>query len=291
MNRSKTTSDGTIMIDFQFEGELDVLYPTLFHAIPNSPHSLLLGQPFLDETKTMMKHPHRIVKRVVSVKRDAPLRVCYQGTADTPPSEVPQVNGYLNAQEESPVADTGSEVNVMSLSYAEAKGFEIDRGPGSREILCFANGTKERTVGKVRTMWQFQGSSDKYYLTFEVLDRPCFDLVLGQDFLHETDAFTQYVNVPNMPTTMKQKLCVLACVAVYFVNTIVRETRNLKFWKKKKNAPTLSPNEKEELEEQDRIRQNTLKIEKIADPVRRKDAEKAEKRRQEEWRKDYLAKH
>jgi len=115
------------------------------------------------------------------------------------------------------IADTGSDLNLMSLTCAEREGFRIDRSFDARQLLQVANGTVIETVGSVyvKTLsldWR-QPATDLPELEtdiifddiqtashdveprelsgeiFHVVDGlPC-DLILGESFLFKNDAF------------------------------------------------------------------------------------------------------
>ncbi|RYP92034.1 hypothetical protein DL770_001889 [Monosporascus sp. CRB-9-2] len=141
------------------------------------------------------------------------------------------------------VADYGSDVNLMSLSYAERKGYRIDRRLEVRKRLQFGDGSQANTLGQVIVSnltldWRrpattrleemysdrsvegrqpkpsppldsesAQDADATFSAVFDVLlSLPC-DVLLGRDFLWATDAF----NIcPVLATSAGEEGCLYA---------------------------------------------------------------------------------
>ncbi|KAI4243484.1 MAG: hypothetical protein L6R40_003486 [Gallowayella cf. fulva] len=75
------------------------------------------------------------------------------------------------------VPDTGAEGNIMDGAH--------------RNLLQFADGTYQETVGQVQTNWTF-ASSECIPLIFEVLENCCSDVVLGDTILYDYNVFEDH---------------------------------------------------------------------------------------------------
>ncbi|KAL8971133.1 MAG: hypothetical protein Q9197_003436 [Variospora fuerteventurae] len=91
------------------------------------------------------------------------------------------------------VPDTGAEGNIMDYSFALAHGFYIRKGPAHRNILQFADGTYQETVGQVQTYWTFE-SGERVPVTFEVLENCCTDVVLGEAILYNHNVLEDHTS-------------------------------------------------------------------------------------------------
>lgn len=190
LNQGTFVSDGAVELKWTFEGEPETEYNVLFQAVSNSPHKILLGMPFLRETGTMGSNNHRITTHEVLHDRYVSTRsVCFQSTAD---SVLPHAKGKLGGKNELMLADSGSEVNVMSLAYAHTNAYHVDRSPDEQETLRFSDGSERRTIGRARARWKFAHDNISYVVEFGVLENSHFDLVLGQDILFDTEAFKNH---------------------------------------------------------------------------------------------------
>ena len=83
--------------------------------------------------------------------------------------------------------------DVSVPSYANAHGLHIKKGPGCYNILQFADGTCQVTVGQVETSWVFQ-SGKCIPVTFEVLENCCADVVLGDSLLYDHNVFEDHAS-------------------------------------------------------------------------------------------------
>ncbi|RYP34337.1 hypothetical protein DL767_004331 [Monosporascus sp. MG133] len=123
------------------------------------------------------------------------------------------------------VADYGSDVNLMSLSYAKREGYRIDRRLEVRKRLQFGDGSHADTLGQVIVSnltldWRrpattrledmysdhsakggqpesspsldsesAQDANATFSAVFDILPSLPYDVLLGRDFLWATDAF------------------------------------------------------------------------------------------------------
>ena len=78
-------------------------------------------------------------------------------------------------------------------SYADAKGLHIQEGPDYCNILQFADGTSQKTIGQVDTYWTFE-SGKRIPVTLEVFEDCCADVVLGDSILYDQNVFEDHAS-------------------------------------------------------------------------------------------------
>lgn len=182
---SKVNTLGTVTVPFQFSGELDI-HMQEFHVLPRCLYDVILGSPFLRMTKTFTHFAHRIVKKLRSVS--SKLRVCFTGS----PQQM--LAGWADGESTLALPDTGSDVCLMSLGYAKARGYRIDTDHKHRKRLEFIDGSTAEALGRVEAFqWEFDLSgSHVHYPDVYVLNGLQTDLLLSYDFLMESNAFSAH---------------------------------------------------------------------------------------------------
>ncbi len=173
---------GTVSSPFAFKDE-KTTHDRDFHVLPGSIHDIVLGRPFLKATQTLTKFMHRLKKKVVACP-GLWKRLRLMG------SPRQRVGGYLHGQWIGACPDTGSDVMVMSRSYANERVFHVER---HTTCLEFLDGSFAYTDGMVRGVtWNWNGEDQLYKCDFHVLDNlPC-PVVLSSDFLFTQNAFSAY---------------------------------------------------------------------------------------------------
>ena len=173
---------GTVSQKVRFAGESEE-YIREFHVLPNCVRDIILGGPFLRLTETLTKFRHRVTKkpRGISLRH----RVCFTGSSQE------MLSGWANGQSILALPDTGSDICLMSLRYAQERGYRIDTDPKHRESLEFVNGSTAETCGRVEGFqWEFDRSDIQVHTPeIHVLENLQTDLLLGYDFLEDSDAF------------------------------------------------------------------------------------------------------
>ncbi|EON68007.1 hypothetical protein W97_07154 [Coniosporium apollinis CBS 100218] len=175
-------SIGTVSSPFAFKDE-KTTYDRDFHVLPRSIHDIVLGRSFLKATQTLTKFMHRLKKKVVACS-GLWKRLRLTG------SPRQRVGGYLHGQWIGACPDTGSDVMVMSRSYAKQREFHVER---HTTCLEFLDGSFAYTDGVVRGVtWSWDGEDQSFECDFHVLDNlPC-PVVLSSDFLFTQNAFSAY---------------------------------------------------------------------------------------------------
>ena len=187
LHNKSVVSDGLVRLWWTFASEPQQRYEVVFHAISNSPHDIMFGMPFLHDTGMLRGNNHRITTRRSFSWPLASLRkICLQSMEGY---ELPQFEGTLNGETVLALADSGSEVNVMSMVYTKAHGLDLCRESDQREVFQFADGSQRQSAGRVSASWKLSGRSDPLLLDFQVLEDSQFDIVLGQDVVFSTNVF------------------------------------------------------------------------------------------------------
>jgi hypothetical protein len=94
-------------------------------------------------------------------------------------------------------ADTGSDLDFMSLSCARRRGFAIDRRQKSRSRVMVADGTICSTEGTVHMSSIKLADFDSFDMKFHVLDGLPSDVIFGEEFLEQIDAFNTCSEIMN----------------------------------------------------------------------------------------------
>ncbi|RYP67591.1 hypothetical protein DL771_007143 [Monosporascus sp. 5C6A] len=189
-----------------------------FHVLANCPVPLILGMPFLKDAQVLTEKRHLLES--CPPEFGTTESVFWIGTPQN------RIKCNLDGRNVIAVADYGSDVNLMSLSYAKREGHHIDRRQEVRTRLQFGDGSQADTVGQVIVSnltldWRrpatttleemypdhstagagqpgsspslnhqsAQHADATFSAAFDVLPSlPC-DILLGRDFLWATDAF------------------------------------------------------------------------------------------------------
>lgn len=182
---SRIKTLGTVSLPISFAKETPV-YVQEFHVLPKCCHNVILGNPFLRLTETFSRFAHRVGKKLRGILPAH--RVCFTGSAKQ------WLAGCANNQSVLALPDTGSDICLMSLEYAQARGYHIDRDEEHRKRLEFVDGSTADTLGLVDDFeWKFKPSEPgAYHPNVYVLEGLHADVLLSYDFLMETQAFSVY---------------------------------------------------------------------------------------------------
>ncbi|KAL2808850.1 hypothetical protein BJX63DRAFT_407712 [Aspergillus granulosus] len=177
---------GVVTLPWSFSGE-NTVYDVEFLILPRCVHPVILGRNFLISSQTLdteLLYRRFKKKRVYHTRRN---RLCFLG------SLFDRTRGTFNGHTAWALADTGSDVMVVSRSYAESHGFDIHTADNYREWLEFADGSMRRADGMVlNAEWSFGKGSLKYRQNFFVLDGIDTDIILSNSFLFENRIFSTH---------------------------------------------------------------------------------------------------
>ena len=188
---------GKITVSWNFRADIRKDYhPMTFYILPECIFDVMIGGSSLFETATMDANRHRLSRMPRPRMALAVRMVNLCGW----PSR--RLKGVLNLEACSALPDTGAEPNLVSYEYAKQRGWlpKIVPGPESCRLLLFADGSTKRTEGQLRLAWSFDDRWDiaspdhesRTAIIFDVLYGCPHDVILGQSFLEETDAFIKH---------------------------------------------------------------------------------------------------
>lgn len=146
-----------------------------------------MGMPFLDETQTLVKYQYRLQPRII------PSFLPIQLSSLNSPRQ--RLYCLIDSQPKLANADTGSEIDIMSLEYALKRGFSMTAVGLSTSTVQFADGNTSELAGKVSVLIVL-GTPEglRVFTTFYVLEGLTSDILFGEDFLDKTTAFETYRN-------------------------------------------------------------------------------------------------
>lgn len=190
-----------------------------FYVLENCPVPLVMGMEFLREAEILTKYRHLLEK--------CPAEMCNISSLLWIGSPRNRLRCTLDGRQLEAVADTGSDLNLMSLACAEREGFRIDRRMEARTQIVVGSGKVIETLGQVYvsnltldwrepeaeppeqsprrpaldvplepdphgSAYRPQGEGDdEFYIPFHVVENlPC-DIIFGHKFLDDTDAFNK----------------------------------------------------------------------------------------------------
>lgn len=181
-NKKPVQSPGMIRVPWIFSGESTMHWLKCW-VLPGCVHSLVLGNEFLKATKTLTRFASRIKSKPVGLPRRLRLRLLGE--------EKQRLWGFLNGHLTAALPDTGSDVMLISNDYAQKIGVTIDRDCENWLEVEFADGSTAWTSGVARNVpWTVGGKTIR--CDFHVLDDLCVDVVLSNDYLFETSAFSEH---------------------------------------------------------------------------------------------------
>lgn len=183
---SRVRTLGTVNLLFRFSGERDA-YMQQFHVLSKSLYDVILGSPFLQSTKTFARQfAHRVKRKLRSISSS--YRVCFTGSCRQ------MLAGWADGEPTNALPDTGSDVCLMSLAYARARGYRINTDYEHRKQLEFVDGSTATTMGLVEGFqWKFDlSSSQVHYPHVYVLEGLRTELLFSYEFVMSSDAFGAY---------------------------------------------------------------------------------------------------
>ncbi|KAK6430370.1 hypothetical protein LTR95_013474, partial [Oleoguttula sp. CCFEE 5521] len=157
-----------------------------FQVLANSITDVILGHRFLKVSRAFARYRDHIIHTVREASRRCLRRVCLTTGA------VQRVRGHINAEYTDAVADTGSDVTLLSKAYAKRRNLRVSYHWDDQVELEFADGSTAWTQGYVKNIdWTYSGSDPSgCQIDAYVLDSlPC-EVLLGYEVLYHTEAFT-----------------------------------------------------------------------------------------------------
>ena len=186
---------GRTSVQCSFTKEPEAQFQCWFYVFQSLITPLIMGMAFLDATETFTKYKHRLQSRLVP--RAGPLQLY----ALNNPAR--RIRCLADMKPILANADTGAEMDLMSLAYAKRRGYANLSKIGLRDNqVQFADGSKAYLVGKVNVsiilgdnsgpVVRRHNSGLQLKRTFYILDGLTSDMLFGEEFLDETNAFETY---------------------------------------------------------------------------------------------------
>lgn len=200
-----------------------------FYVLENCPVPLVMGMEFLREAEILTKYRH-LLENCPAEMSNIP-SLLWIGSPRN------RLRCTIDGRQLEAVADTGSDLNLMSLACAEREGFRIDRRMEARTQIEVGSGKVIETLGQVyvsnltldwrepeaeppkkalhtpttnaplepdphESTYPPQGEGDdEFYIPFHVMENlPC-DIIFGHKFLDDTDAFNKCPELLHIPPT------------------------------------------------------------------------------------------
>ncbi|OBT63251.1 hypothetical protein VE03_07787 [Pseudogymnoascus sp. 23342-1-I1] len=204
-----------------------------FYVLDNCPVPLVMGMKFLREAEILTKYRHLLENCPVDMSNISSL--LWIGSPRN------RLRCTIDGRQLVAAADTGSDLNLMSLECAEREGFQIDRRMEARAQIVVGSGKVIETLGQVYVSnltldWReaeaepperpphipttdvtlkpdphkseyplHREGDDDLYTPFHVVKHlPC-DIVFGERFLHDTDAFNKCPELLDIPPTKQNR--------------------------------------------------------------------------------------
>lgn len=204
---------GHATMPFSFKGETKS-HQLEFVVLPQCIKDVILGSPFLRLTKLFEHHAHRIVRKIRTFS-GAP--ACYTASQE-------RVVGMLDGELVHALPDTGSDVMLVSETYAKRRGLHVHRDTHYCFPLTFADGSQSWTSGIAKDVsWQYGTDGGESTLCdFYVLKDLQCDVLLSYDFLYRTGAFSlheQWMDLLEDPTDFEDR-----AHAEWLLSTITRNS-------------------------------------------------------------------
>lgn len=183
-NGRSVRSKGKAIVQWKFKGGAQV-YELEFQILSDCVYDVIIGQEFLKTSETLCANRHRL-----QIQKSTPRDVRYVNLCGSP-SQI--LLGLIDGEAVNALPDTGSEVNIMSEAYAKSRGYEIKKIEDEMDELRFADGSSQRTLGKVNAKWAFHDDpGGSINVTFEVLERCPYQVIIGFEILYEHDVYNKH---------------------------------------------------------------------------------------------------
>ncbi|KAJ9667111.1 hypothetical protein H2201_002630 [Coniosporium apollinis] len=183
-NGKRVQSVGRVQASCRFVSESSISpdLACIFYVFRNVATDLIMGRKFLGETETLTAHRERLVR--LSRRVPGPLRV--RAVCATQ-----QVICKLGGKMVSAIADSGSELNLMSPEFARKQGYVVEEG---EEVIMFADGSLAYTSGVayVSLSVDLRKIHGAVTTAFYLLQDLVCDVLLGEDTLEDFEVFTTH---------------------------------------------------------------------------------------------------
>jgi hypothetical protein len=174
-------SVGKALVPLSLFGDARSTENRWFDVLANCPVPLILGLNFIRKLKLFTENKRLLVD-------------CPYSFGDLPAlkwigSPQERINFIADGRSLVAGADTGSDLDLMSLQCARRRGFKIDTSESARSRVMLADETIVETIGQVHVSSVQLSQFDSFEMSFHILPGlPC-DVIFGEEFLEQMDAF------------------------------------------------------------------------------------------------------
>jgi curved DNA-binding protein CbpA len=184
---------GVVKANWRLKADPRKIWEWTFTVLADCVFDIVIGDDFLKPNQIMSANKHYLSRKPRPRNALSIWNVNILGS----PSQ--RLSGTLNDEPVLALPDSGAEPNLVSYAYAQSRGWLTKLVENSEHLLQFADGSLATTVGQMHATWNFTNGQNKnsgpqstHFVVFEILRDCPFDVVLGQDFLEDTDAFTKF---------------------------------------------------------------------------------------------------
>ncbi|KAI0439364.1 hypothetical protein F4803DRAFT_554140 [Xylaria telfairii] len=171
----------------------------IFHVFKSLAVPVIIGMEFLEQTETLSKHRDRLVEQLVPSMQA--LRVNSIGRPRR--NLICRLDTYVGCAN----ADTGSDLDLVSLEFARSRAFNIEPAYEQLEFadctVGYTSGviTASFSVGNVSGVEGFLPRGNVVDLEFYVLEDLNADILVGQDTIDNLDIFSLHTEsfIPSIP--------------------------------------------------------------------------------------------
>ncbi|OLN81423.1 hypothetical protein CCHL11_09845 [Colletotrichum chlorophyti] len=181
-NNKATQSPGVVRVLWKFANE-QTSHNMRCWVLPNCSNDFVLGSQFLKVTETLTTFFHRVKKLLVPRR----LRVRLIGEGKQ------RLLGSFNNRVTGALADTGSDIMLVSAEYVRRHGLYMRTRPEDRVEVELADGSRTRTVGTVRKATWSVGDKT-VQCDFHVLDNMPVPVILSKDYLFKLEVFSKHAD-------------------------------------------------------------------------------------------------
>ncbi|PMD19057.1 hypothetical protein NA56DRAFT_706110 [Hyaloscypha hepaticicola] len=175
-------SVGRALVPLRIFGDSQSTENRWFDVIAKCPVPLILGLDFIRKFKLFTQNKHLLV--------DCPYNFGNLPVLKWIGSPRERINFVADGRSLVAGADTGSDLDLMSLQCARRRGFKIDTSESTRNRVMLADETIVETIGQVCISSVQLSHFDSFEMSFHVLPGlPC-DVIFGEEFLEQMDAGT-----------------------------------------------------------------------------------------------------
>lgn len=176
---------GRVVLEVAFAKDPTTQLLCTFYIFTHLITPMIMRMLFLDSTEALVKNKNRLQAYVPPTA--GPQQLCSLNS--------PRCRLYCKANFEPNLAnaDTGSEINLLSLNYVNKRSFDMTAVDTRSSTVQFADESTSELAGKAKIQIVLGArDSSRHLITFYVLKDLTCDILFEDDFLYETEASETY---------------------------------------------------------------------------------------------------